>query len=295
MIESKTVGSRLFDGFNYIALGFLALICLYPMLHVIFSSLSDPARLAIHSGVILWPLGFSLEGYKVVLKNPNIWIGYTNTIFYVVVGTMLRLFMTALGAYVLSRKDFIFRKQLTLLIVFTMYFTGGLIPDFLLVQKIGLYNTRWAVIVPGLITTWYLIILKTVFQNIPVSLEESAKIDGANDMTILFKIIFPISKATIAVIALYYAVSEWNAWFKAMIYLRSRIYFPLQLYLREILIAHSSGGNLSGDMPGEALELFIDKLIKYCTISVATIPILCVYPFVQKHFVKGVMMGSLKE
>jgi putative aldouronate transport system permease protein len=296
VVETKNLGSRTFDAFNYVFLGFIAMICLYPMMHVIWGSISNPTKLAVHSGTILLPLGFSLEGYKVVLNNPNIWTGYGNTLFYVVVGTILKLFMTALGAYVLSRKDFMFRKALTLMIVFTMYFGGGLIPNFLLIQNLGLYNTRWAILIPGLVATWNLIILKTAFQSVPSSLEESAKIDGANDLTILIRIIFPVCKATIAVIALYYAVGEWNAWFNAMIYLRNRAKYPLQLFLREILLSNSKSGNMSGEMVGESgIELFIEEVIRYCTIVVATIPILCVYPFIQKYFVKGVMMGSLKE
>jgi putative aldouronate transport system permease protein len=296
VVETKTFGSRTFDAFNYTFLGFIALICLYPMMHVVWGSISNPTQLAVHSGAILWPLGFSLEGYKVVLNNPNIWTGYANTLFYVVVGTILKLFMTALGAYVLSRKDFMFRRALTLMIVFTMYFGGGLIPNFLLVQNLGLYNTRWAILVPGLIATWNLIILKTAFQAVPASLEESAKMDGANDLTILMRIVLPVTKATIAVIALYYAVGEWNAWFNAMIYLRNRAKYPLQLFLREILLSNSKSGNMSGEIAAEGgIELFIEEVIRYCTIVVATLPILCVYPFIQKYFVKGVMMGSLKE
>lgn len=294
MVENKSLSSRVFDIFNYIFLGILAMICLYPMLHVLFGSMSDPMRIAVHSGPLLWPLGFTLEGYKVVLKNPNIWSGYTNTLIYVCAGTAMKLFMTSLGGYVLSRKDFKLRNLLMVLIVITMYFHGGLIPDFLLIQNIGIYNTRWAILLPGLIASWNLIILKTAFQAVPASLEESARIDGANDLIILFRIIFPVAKATLAVIALYYAVSEWNAWFNALIYLRDRKKFPLQLFLREILIAKSKSGNLSGDMPENAIELFIEIVIRYCTIIVATLPILCAYPFVQKYFVKGVMLGSIK-
>ncbi len=292
-LSDGRLGSRLFDVFNLVLSGLFAFICVYPVIHVLSSSFSDPSRLAVHTGGVLWPLGFSLDGYRVVLRNPNIWTGYGNTLFYVVVGTILCLFMTSIGAYVLSRRNFMFRKHMTLLIVFTMYFSGGMIPNFLLVRILGLYNTRGAIIVPALISTWNLFVLKTAFQSVPASLEESAKLDGANDLLILFRIILPVSKATIAVIALYYSVSHWNAWFHAMIYLRKRELFPLQLILREILIISDAGGNISGDMPGDVAQMFIDKLIKHCTIIVSTLPILSIYPFIQKYFVKGVMMGSL--
>lgn len=296
IVESKSISSKIFDLFNYIFLGLLAFICLYPMLHVLLGSFSDPVRFAVHRGVLLWPQGFSVEGYKIVLKNPNIWSGYGNTLFYVIVGTLFKLFMTSLGAYVLARKEFMFRKHLTIMTVFTMYFGGGLIPTYLLVQSLGIYNTRWAIILPALISTWNLIILKTAFQTVPASLKESAELDGANDLIILARIIIPVSKATIAVIAMYYAVGEWNAWFNAMIYLRDRSKYPLQLFLREILLANSDSGNLTGEIMEEgSIELFIEEIVRYCTIIVSTLPILCAYPFIQKYFVKGVMLGSLKE
>lgn len=299
VIESKTLSSRIFDIFNYTFVSFIALICLYPMLHVLWASFSNPAQFALHRGILYYPKGFSILGYKIVLNNPNVWIGYGNTLFYVIVGTILQLFMTMIGAYVLSRKEFIFRKHLTIIIVFTMYFGGGLIPNFLLVQGLGLYNTRWAIIIPGLIGTWNLIVLKTSFQTVPNSLVESAELDGANDIQILLKIIAPVSKATIAVIALYYAVGSWNSWFGAMVYLRDRKKYPLQLFLREILITRSQAEHMGAEIPidfqGEDMELFIEEIIRYCTIIVSTVPILCAYPFVQKYFVTGVMMGSLKE
>jgi putative aldouronate transport system permease protein len=296
IVESKTLGSRSFDIFNYVLLGLLAFVCFYPMMHVLWGSFSDPVQFAVHTGALLWPQGFSTAGYKIVFKNPNIWTGYGNTLFYVVIGTIIKLFMTSLGAYVLSRKGFMFRRFLTLMVVFTMYFGGGLIPNFLLVQKLGIYNSRLAIILPALIATWNLIILKTAFQTVPASLRESAELDGANDLIILMRIIIPVSKATIAVIAMYYAVGEWNAWFNAMVYLRDRSKYPLQLFLREILLANSDSGNLAGEIMEEgSIELFIEEIIRYCTIVVSTLPILCAYPFIQKYFVRGVMMGSLKE
>ena len=243
MIENRSPGDRIFIGTVYIITGLMALMCLYPMLHVLFASISDPIRLMQHTGVILKPLGFSLEGYKIVLKNPNIPVSYLNTIIYVVVGTSINILMTTLGAYALSRKGYMFKKTITLLIVFTMYFNGGLIPNFLLVKALGMYNTIWALVVPGAISTWNLIVMKTCFQAIPVSLEESARLDGANDFVILLKVFLPLSKATMAVMLLFYAVTQWSSWFNAMIYLSDRKKFPLQLIMREILIANSTSGN----------------------------------------------------
>ena len=290
MIENRSPGDRIFIGTVYIITGLMALMCLYPMLHVLFASISDPIRLMQHTGVILKPLGFSLEGYKIVLKNPNIPVSYLNTIIYVVVGTSINILMTTLGAYALSRKGYMFKKTITLLIVFTMYFNGGLIPNFPLVKALGMYNTIWALVVPGAISTWNLIVMKTCFQAIPVSLEESARLDGANDFVILLKVFLPLSKATMAVMLLFYAVTQWSSWFNAMIYLSDRKKFPLQLIMREILIANSTSGNtMDSDV------MFLEEVVKYATIIVSTVPVLCIYPFVQKYFMTGVMMGSVKE
>ena len=290
MIENRSPGDRIFIGTVYIITGLMALMCLYPMLHVLFASISDPIRLMQHTGVILKPLGFSLEGYKIVLKNPNIPVSYLNTIIYVAVGTSINILMTTLGAYALSRKGYMFKKTITLLIVFTMYFNVGLIPNFLLVKALGMYNTIWALVVPGAISTWNLIVMKTCFQAIPVSLEESARLDGANDFVILLKVFLPLSKATMAVMLLFYAVTQWSSWFNAMIYLSDRKKFPLQLIMREILIANSTSGNtMDSDV------MFLEEVVKYATIIVSTVPVLCIYPFVQKYFMTGVMMGSVKE
>ena len=294
MVESKTVGSRLFDVCNVALMALFSLIFLYPLWHVGMSSFSDPVQISAHRGAIFWPKGFSLKGYQVVLNNRNIWSGYGNTLFYVIVGTVLRMVMTVIGAYVLSRRKFMLRKLMTFLIVFTMYFGGGMIPTFIVVKSVGMYDTRWALIIPALITTWYMLIMKTAVQAIPASLEESAFLDGANDLVILWQIILPVTKATLAVLILYYAVDEWNSWFPAMIYIRDNAKKPLQLFLREIVIAQSSdSGNMN--MDADVAKLFLEKLVRYCTIMVATLPILCVYPFVQKFFVTGVMMGSIKE
>ena len=290
-VRTKGLGDGIFVGAVYILMGLMALICLYPMWHVVMASFSDPIELMRHSGVILKPLGHSLEGYKVVLQNPNIPVSYRNTIFYVVLGTSINMFLTTLGAYALSRKGYMFKRTLTLLIVFTMYFNAGLVPNFLLVKNLHMYNTVWALVLPGAISTWNLIVMKTAFQSVPVSLEESARLDGANDFIILFMIFLPLSKATVAVMILFYAVGHWSSWFNAMIYLQDRAKYPLQLIMREILIANSASGNSMADTDA----MFLEEVVKYATIVVSTVPILFIYPFAQKYFMAGVMMGSVKE
>jgi len=291
MIEKSSPGDMVFMSFNYILVTLVAITCLYPMVHVLMGSISDPLRLMQHSGPLLWPLGFVTTGYEIVLQNPNIWIGYANTIYYVVVGTAVNIFFTTLGAYALSRKNFMFKRTITIGIVFTMYFSGGMIPNFMLVQGLGLLNTRMALILPGAIATWNLIVMRTCFQHIPASLEESAKIDGANDFTVLFRIFVPVAKATIAVMILFYAVNHWNSWFPALLFIRDRGLLPLQMFLREILIGHAAGGNIAVD----ADRMHLEQVIRYSTIIVATVPILFAYPFAQKYFISGVMLGSLKE
>ena len=291
MTERLTGGDRIFVGAIYAITGFLALICLYPMIHCLFASISDPIKLMMHDGVLLQPQGISLKGYEIVFGNQNIYTGYFNTMYYVVFGTFVNMLLSSLGAYALSRHKYMFKRSITIGIVFTMYFSGGLIPNFLLVRALGIYNTRLSIILPGAIATWNLIVMKTSFQHIPDSLEESARIDGANDWIILFRIFLPVAKATIAVMTLFYAVGHWNSWFNAMIYLQDRGRYPLSLFLREILIAHSVSGNVNPD----ADVFFLDEIIKYATIIISTVPILVAYPFAQRYFMTGVMLGSLKE
>ena len=291
MGKNKSYGDKLFITIVYVLMGLISLVCLYPMWHVIMASFSDPIELMRHTGVILKPLGYSVEGYRVVLQNPNIPRSYMNTIFYVVLGTSVNMILTTFGAYALSRKGYMGKRILTLLIVFTMYFNAGLVPNFLLVKNMGMYNTVWALVLPGAVSTWNLIVMKTSFQSVPVSLEESARLDGANDFVILFRIFLPLSKATVAVTILFYAVTHWSAWFNAMIYLSDRAKFPLQLIMREILIANSTGGNSMTDTDA----MFLEEVVKYATIVVSTVPILFIYPFAQKYFMSGVMMGSVKE
>ncbi len=293
-IKNNKAGDKVFNVINYTVIGLLTLLFLYPMWYVLMASFSNPASLMVHTGPLLVPNGFSLEGYASVFKNKNVLTGYGNTLFYVGVGTVLSMFMTTLGAYVTSRRSLYLRKLLLPFMVLTMYVNAGMIPDFLLVKYLGLYNSRLALIFPAAIGTWNLIVMRTSFMQVPPSLEESAKIDGASHWTILWKIIFPVTKATFAVITLYYVVGKWNSWFSAMIYLKDRSKYPLQLFLQEILVANSPTG-LGGE-GGSGDDFYrLDQIIKYCTIIVSTVPILCIYPFVQRYFISGVMLGSLKE
>lgn len=292
MVIRRTFGEKVFDFCNAVFLIVMMLITLYPFLHVVFASLSESSLLIQHTGVLLAPQGFSLDAYAAVLKNPMISRGYMNTLFIVVVGTAYNLLMTSMGAYVLSRRNYFWSKPLTALIVFTMYFGGGLIPRYLLIQDLGMMNSLWALIIPEAIGTWNLFIMRTFFVGIPDSLEESAKIDGANDFTILFYIILPLSLPVIAVMILYYGVGHWNSWFDAMIYLRKRTLYPLQLVLREILIINSTDSMTNDTSINDKLS--VSETIKYATIIVATLPILFAYPWLQKYFVKGVMIGALK-
>ena len=269
----------------------LAMITLYPFLYVVFASFSKPSLLMQQRDILLWPKGFNLGAYKAVFDYKTIWISYRNTIFYLIAGTAINMILTCLGAYGLSRKNVLFSKAIMLLITFTMFFSGGLIPTYLLVKNLGMLNTVCAIIIPNAISTMNLIIMRTSFKAIPESLDESARMDGANDFTILFKIIIPLSIPVISVITLYYSVAHWNAWFNAMIYLRNRNLYPLQLVLREILISQDIDDILAGAV--EEAEP-IAETIKYAIIVVATVPILLVYPFLQKYFVKGVMVGALK-
>ena len=285
--NSNGWGFRLING---IILAMISLMTLYPFLYVIFASFSDPVKLMGNSSLLLKPLGFSLNAYKKVFVNPSIYSGYLNTIFYVAAGTLVNILATCMAAYVLSRKQFMLRRFLTIMFIFTMYFNGGLIPSYLLIKDLGLINSRLSLILPGAVSTFNLMIMITGFEGIPQSLEESARIDGAGDWTILFRIIMPLAKPTIMVILLYYAVGHWNSWFNAMIYLRDADKMPIQIFLRDILTRSQLGA-----MTGQTDVEDVGQTIKSATIIVSTVPILCIYPFIQKHFVKGVMIGAVKE
>jgi len=293
MRVKRSAGEITFDFLNTVIMLGVIVLTLYPFVYVFFASLSDAVELIRHRGLMWKPQGFSLEAYKTVLSNQKVINGYKNTIFYVVVGSAFNLFMTSLGAYVLSRRNVMLKKPIMIMIMVTMFFGGGLIPTYLLIHDLGLYNTRAALIIPSAINTWNLIVLRTSFQGVPYGLEESARIDGANDFTILFRIIIPLSLPVMAVMTLFYAVGHWNSYFSALIYLTDASKFPLQLVLREVLIANNMEEMLTGIMNDQRYQ--VAETIKYATIMVSTVPILVLYPFLQKYFVKGVLIGSLKE
>ena len=272
----------------------LMVVTLYPLLYVLFASLSNAGDLTQHRGALFAPLGLTFEAYRRVLQNPLILSGYRNTLFIVIVGTGLNVFLTALGAYALSRRNVLFRNPAMFLIVFTMFFSGGLIPTYLLVsQTLQLGNTLWALIIPGAVQALNLIIMRTAFLSVPSALEDAARIDGANDWTILFRIYLPLSWPVVAVMILFYGVAHWNAFFSALVYIRDPDLYPLQLVLREILIS-SNVQNMATDVSSGDVAA-IGETIKYATIIVATLPILLVYPYLQRYFVKGVVIGAIKE
>ena len=292
MIHKKTVGEYIFDALNSIFMVFLMFITAYPLYYVAVSSVSDSSLLMGNRGMVLAPKGFNIAAYKAVFNNPSILTGYRTTLIVVVFGTILSVFMTALGAFLITRKRFAVKKVVSYMMLFTMFFSGGMIPNYLNVKSFGLDNTLWALILPGAMSAYNMIIMRTSFAGIPDSLEESAMLDGANHFVILIRIILPLSSSVIAVMVLYYAVGHWNSWFNAMIYLRDRAKYPLQLVLREILIQNDTS-NMMNDLSSME-QGSIAETIKYAIIVVGTLPILCVYPFLQKYFVKGVMIGAIK-
>lgn len=289
-------GEKIFLIINNVLMILLMLITVYPMLYVLFASFSDPIKLGTVNGLLLKPVGFSLRGYQAVLQSANIWIGFRNTIFYVIVGTVFSLTITILGAYPFSR-NFMLKRPLMLLCIFTMYFGGGMIPTFLIVQKIGLTNNIWSMIIPGMLSVYNMVILKTSFESVPQSLYESASLDGANHWDMLVRITLPLSKAALATIALFYAVGKWGEWYNALVYLQKRRdLYPLQMFLRELLVQQEDMETLLSNNIGVAADMtLVKEVTKYATIIVTTVPILVVYPFLQKYFVKGVLVGSVKE
>ncbi|MGG4032400.1 carbohydrate ABC transporter permease [Paenibacillus cisolokensis] len=289
-------GERGFDAAVYAISGLILLSVLYPLLFVLSASFSDPV-MVMNGEMWLWPKGFTLDAYKEIFRFDAVWNGYANTLLYTSVGTVVNVVMTTLAAYPLSRRDLPGRGALMFAITFTMFFHGGLIPTYLIVKDLGMVNTMWAMVVPTAIATYNLIVMRTYFQNsIPWELQEASLIDGCSNTRLLLHIILPLSKPIIAVMVLFYAVGHWNAFFNALIYLRDDERYPLQLVLREILIvSQSSFLDESGSTFGMTEKLLLAESIKYGLIIVASVPVLILYPFVQKHFVKGVMIGSIKE
>lgn len=285
---------KIMYGIIYAVMAILLVIVLYPLIYIVSSSFSSGQ--AVSSGkVLLWPVEFSTTGYEIIFSYKLVWSGYWNTIVITVVATAINLVLTIMAAYPLSRRDFYGRNFYMTLFMVIMFFSGGMIPNYILMTKLNLINSRWAVILSGAISVHNMIIMRTYFQNsIPYDLFEAARLDGITDWGYLFKIVLPLSKAIICVILLYYAVAHWNAYFNSMLYLRDRDLYPLQMVLRDVLNASNidlsqiDDAELLAQMTGAA------DLIKYALIVVSTVPILCAYPFVQKYFEKGVMIGSVK-
>jgi multiple sugar transport system permease protein/putative aldouronate transport system permease protein len=272
----------------------LVIIVAYPLIYVISSSFSS-GRAVSAGRVVLWPVEPSLEGYRTAFSYRAVMLGYRNTIIYTVAGTIINVAMTLMAAYPLSRRTFHARKFYMTLFIITMFFSGGLIPLYILIVQLKLINTIWALVLPGAISTYNMIITRTFFLNtIPTDMIEAAQIDGCNDFRFFFVILLPLSKAIIAVITLFYGVGHWNSWFSAMLYLRNPAMRPLQLVLRDILIAVSI--NTSDIQDPEVLErlTYLADLMRYSLIVIATVPIVAIYPFIQRFFIKGVMIGSLK-
>ena len=288
------LSDRIMRDIVYLLMFLLILIILYPLIYVVSSSFSSGE--AVSTGkVLLWPVEFSLQGYKAVFAYQQVWVGYRNTIFYTVVGTLLNLMLTIMAAYPLSRKNFQFRNFYMTLFLITMFFSGGIIPNYILMTKLHLTNTRWSLILSGSISVYNMIIMRTFFQNsIPNELLEAAKIDGITDIGYLLKVVLPLSKSILAVITLYYAVAHWNSYFNAMLYLRDESLYPLQLVLRSIL--NVGKVDLSQITDAEIIKQMrgLSDLMKYSLIIISSAPIIIAYPFVQRFFEKGVMIGSVK-
>lgn len=275
-------------------LAVITLLVLYPLIFIISASFSSPD--AVSSGkVILFPVELSLEGYEAVFKNKMIVTGYANSLFYTIAGTIINVMLTLIAAYPLSRKDLPGRNIFMFIFSFTMIFNGGIIPNYILIRDLGMINTRWAMLLPGAISVYNMIVTRTFFQsNIPIELYEATSLDGGSDFKYFTSVVLPLSKAVIAVISLFYALSHWNAFFNAFLYLNNKALFPLQIVLRDILISTSIDPSLVLDPETMAARQGLADLLKYSLIVVASAPMICLYPFVQRFFIKGVMIGSIK-
>ncbi|MCR8633283.1 carbohydrate ABC transporter permease [Paenibacillus radicis (ex Xue et al. 2023)] len=292
MVEDRSWGSRLFDAFNYVFLSLFALATILPFIYVLAGSLTAPEEM-IMKKFVLFPTQFSLEGYRYIFSSNVILKSLCVTVFITIAGTLINLLFTCLMAYPLSRKDLDGRKPLMLMVIFSMLFSGGMIPTFLVVKTLGLLDSYWALLLPGAISAFNLIVLKNFFQQMPEGMEEAAKIDGCNDLRILWQIVIPLSLPAIATFSLFYAVGHWNSFFSAVLYINDNGMWPVQVWLRQIVILAQGG---IGDSTAFDQNYIVPpaQIIKMAVIVISTLPILCVYPFLQKHFAKGAMIGSVK-
>ena len=287
-----SLGDKIFVVINSAILICLCIITLYSIWYVFCASMTSNTYLVSHPGILLWPHEMTFGAYKLAFSHPLLLSGYTNTLIILAVSLPINILMTLFAGYFMASKDVMFKPLLQGLIMFTMFFSGGMIPAYLNIRDLGLYNSLWALILPGALSVYNSIICKTAIESVPESLKESAYIDGANDVIILFRIIVPLIKATLAVLLLYYGVGHWNAWFNASIYLKDNEKLPIQNIMRAILIANSNVLN-SAAAENDQVNQFAEA-IKYSTIILTTVPVLCIYPFIQKYFVKGVMIGAVK-
>ncbi len=290
---SRSRADKAFDIMDYVLLTIAFLLVAYPLYFVIIASVSDP--IAVYEGrVILYPIKPTLEGYARFFSYDSLFIGYKNTIIYTLAGTAINVVLTVTAGYALSRKELVGRNVMMMGVMFTMIFSGGMIPTYLLVRQLGLYNTMWALILPGAVSTWNLIVCRTFFQQtIPDELREAADLDGCGDVAFFLRVVLPLSSSIIAVMVLFYAVSHWNSYYNALIYLSSTSKYPLQLVLRNILIVNTMD-DMVNDVATQAAQQRMGDLIKYGMIIVSSLPLLILYPFLQKYFVKGVMIGAIK-
>lgn len=278
---------------TYIILILLVIVVLYPIIFVISCAFSSPA--AVFAGrVFLLPVEPSVEGFAAVFKNRQIISGFFNTLIYTFCGTMINLLMTTLAAYPLSNRTLVYRKPIMMLFIFTMFFSGGMIPNYILLMNLKLLNTRWSILLPGAISVYNMILMRAFFENIPVELNEAASIDGCSDIRYLISVVLPLSKPIIAVLVLYYAVAHWNAYFNAMMYLTDQKLVPLQLVLRDILVSNSISVGEIADEETMRAKQGLAELLKYSLIVISSLPVMIIYPFIQKYFVQGVMIGSIK-
>lgn len=299
VIEKRGPSRIIFNIFNYAFFGIFAFLCLLPVWHVLMASFSNPRLLLGSSGIVWWPIGkMTVDGYRRVMQNHWIWLGYGNTILYVAFSAIVGTLFTALAGFLISRKRFKLATPLTLFILFTMMFNGGLIPTYMVIRSLGMLNTRWAVMIPGLINAFYILVMKNAFQQLPDSIEEAAYIDGASPLTTLIKILLPLIVPTLAVIAMFAVVMQWNSWYPASVYQPfARDKWPLQMFIREMLIQNDMSSVIdSTGMQGQNAEnAMVGNLVKYCVTIVGTLPVLAAYPFAQKYFVTGIVLGGVKE
>lgn len=290
----KTRSERIFDVINYIALVLLAVCIIVPLVSVVMSSFVSAAEIGRRGEFILWPEDFVLDSYSIVFRSPTVWNGYKNTLFVITVGTTMSMLMTILMAYPLSKKKLRGRNAVTAMVFFTMIFSGGTVPTFLVIKELGLIDTRWALVVPSAISAWNMMLMRNFFYSVPEALEEAAYLDGANQVQILLMVFLPLSIPSLVTIGMFYGVGYWNAWWPGVMYLNTTKYQPVQNAIRTIVnAANAATTELAGAMDDSA-QLPPSHALKCATIVTGTVPILVVYPFIQKYFVQGVMVGSVK-